>query len=114
MFLQFTFTKEKIRKKKIIQFTLQTMIVLHRRFLPQPHPSPHPYTVAIAEGRVVPQSGAGAEALPRVQMVRVAGSPAPKSSGAVPLCAGDSAQQLYLQGGQLLLQGRSCFITGGI
>lgn len=69
--------------------------------------------IAIAEGRAVPQSVTGAEALPRVQMVRVAGSPAPKSSTAVPQCTGDSAQQFFLQGGQLLLQGRSCFITAG-
>lgn len=88
------------------------MIVLHIRFLPQSHPFPCLFTVAVAKGRAIPQSRTGAEALPRVQMVMEVSSSAPKSSAADSQCTRDSVQQFHLQGKQLLLQGRTYLIRG--
>lgn len=70
------------------------------------------HTVALAQGRAVPLSSTGAEALSRAQTVKVAGSPTPQPGAAILQCAGDSPQ-FYIQGGQLLLQGRDYFILGG-
>lgn len=71
------------------------------------------HAVALAQGRAVPLSSTGAEALSRAQTVKVAGSPTPQPGAAILQCAGDSPQQFYIQGGQLLLQGRGHFIWGG-
>ncbi len=67
-----------------------------------------PHTVAISQGRAIQLSGTGAEALQGAQTLTVASSAAPQPAATILQCAaqpGDSPQQYYIQGGQVLIQG---------
>lgn len=69
-----------------------------------------PISVAISQGRAIQLSSPGAEALQGAQTLTVASSPTSQPGTTILQCAaqpGDSPQQFYIQGGQVLtLQGR--------
>nr|XP_046264695.1 cAMP-responsive element modulator isoform X1 [Scatophagus argus]XP_046264696.1 cAMP-responsive element modulator isoform X1 [Scatophagus argus] len=63
--------------------------------------------IALAQGRAIQLSSPTAEGLQRAQTLTVASSPAPQPGATVLQCAaqpGDSPQQFYIQGGQVLIQ----------
>ncbi|XP_036940138.1 cAMP-responsive element modulator isoform X2 [Acanthopagrus latus] len=64
--------------------------------------------IAFAQGRAIQLSSPGAEALQGAQTLTVATSPTPQPGATILQCAaqpGDSQQQYYIQGGQVLIQG---------
>ncbi|KAI3374643.1 hypothetical protein L3Q82_021211, partial [Scortum barcoo] len=65
--------------------------------------------IAISQGRAIQLTSPGAEALQGAQTLTVASSPTSQPAAAILQCAaqaGDSPQQFYIQGGQVLIQGR--------
>ncbi|XP_006810525.2 cAMP-responsive element modulator-like, partial [Neolamprologus brichardi] len=65
--------------------------------------------IAITQGRAIQLSSPGVPGLQGVQNLPVTSSPTPQPGAAVLQCAaqpGDSPQQLFIQGGQVLIQGR--------
>uniref|UniRef100_A0A3Q2VA01 cAMP-responsive element modulator-like n=1 Tax=Haplochromis burtoni TaxID=8153 RepID=A0A3Q2VA01_HAPBU len=64
--------------------------------------------IAITQGRAIQLSSPGVPGLQGVQNLPVTSSPTPQPGAAVLQCAaqpGDSPQQLFIQGGQVLIQG---------
>lgn len=67
-------------------------------------------SVEISQGRAIQLSSPGAEALQGAQTLTVASSPTSQPGATILQCAaqpGDSPQQFYIQGGQVLIQGRA-------
>lgn len=67
------------------------------------------HTVTITQGRAIQLTSTGVEALQGSQTLTVASSPTPQPGATILQCApqpGDSPQQFYIQGGQVLIQGR--------
>ncbi|TMS09979.1 cAMP-responsive element modulator [Larimichthys crocea] len=65
--------------------------------------------IAFTQGRAIQLTGSGAEALQGSQTLAVASSPTPQPGAAILQCAGqpgDSSQQYFIQGGQVLIQER--------
>ncbi|XP_059200972.1 cAMP-responsive element modulator isoform X1 [Centropristis striata] len=63
--------------------------------------------IAISQGRAIQLTSPGAEALQGAQTLTVASSPNPQPGATILQCAaqpGDSPQQFYIQGGQVLVQ----------
>ncbi|XP_042353145.1 cAMP-responsive element modulator-like [Plectropomus leopardus] len=63
--------------------------------------------IAITQGRAIQLTSPGVEALQGAQTLTVASSPNPQPGATILQCAaqpGDSPQQLYIQGGQVLVQ----------
>ncbi|KAK2822848.1 hypothetical protein Q5P01_022913 [Channa striata] len=66
--------------------------------------------IAIAQGRAIQLTSPGLEALQGGQTLTVAGSPTPQPGATIVQCAaqpGTPPQQFYIQGGQMLIQGRA-------
>ncbi|XP_010751904.3 cAMP-responsive element modulator isoform X1 [Larimichthys crocea] len=63
--------------------------------------------IAFTQGRAIQLTGSGAEALQGSQTLAVASSPTPQPGATILQCAGqpgDSSQQYFIQGGQVLIQ----------
>lgn len=64
--------------------------------------------IAITQGRAIQLTSPGVETLQGAQTLTVASSPTPQPGATILQCAaqpGDSPQQFYIQGGQVLVQG---------
>nr|XP_023009420.1 cAMP-responsive element modulator isoform X3 [Maylandia zebra] len=74
---------------------------------PSTRPAPDNTVIAITQGRAIQLSSPGVPGLQGVQNLPVTSSPTPQPGATVLQCAaqpGDSPQQLFIQGGQVLIQ----------